>query len=190
MVGLVVRLTQRETRGRCCRVDAWHGGGRRAEIATAGGMDLPDHPLGTDASLIHRVISSVYSIDGVAVLVDLGSAIMSTELALEMLLPEQRANVVIVSCPARRGRYRRRCSSPPKAARLMRLLPKRACLWMRNSRRPEVTDDGDRTTDDASRRRLAVIASNEPSLELTLPVNILLGLHAVGGPICADCRVL
>ena len=77
--------------------------GADVQIATAGGMDLPDHPLGTDASLIHRAISSVYSIDGVAVLVDMGSAIMSTELALEMLLPEQRANVVIVPAPLVEG---------------------------------------------------------------------------------------
>src|SRR4249920_1707838 len=69
--------------------------GAEVRIATAGGMDLPDQPLGTDANLIQRAIEAVYTEDGVAVLVDLGSAILSTELALEMLTPEQREHVML-----------------------------------------------------------------------------------------------
>ena len=64
-------------------------------IAAAGGLDLPDHPLGTDVGLIHQAITQVYSDDGVVVLVDLGSAILSTEMALEMFSPEQRARIVL-----------------------------------------------------------------------------------------------
>jgi phosphoenolpyruvate-protein phosphotransferase/dihydroxyacetone kinase phosphotransfer subunit len=64
-------------------------------IAVAGGLDLPDKPLGTDANFIQRAIAQVYSEDGVVVLVDLGSAILATEMALEMLPPEQRAHIVM-----------------------------------------------------------------------------------------------
>src|SRR5262245_4805201 len=77
--------------------------GTDVQIAAAGGMDLPDQPLGTDANLIHRAIEQVYTPSGVVVLVDLGSAILSTELALEMLLPEVRANVVIAPAPLVEG---------------------------------------------------------------------------------------
>src|SRR6476659_5488661 len=77
--------------------------GADVRIATAGGMDLPDQPLGTDANLIHQAIEQVYSPDGVAVLVDLGSAILSTDLALEMLSPEQREHVKIAPAPLVEG---------------------------------------------------------------------------------------
>ena len=71
----------------------------------------------------------------------------------------------------------------------MRLLPKRACLWMRN-RALGVTDTATEQPTTPPEDP-PVIASNEPSLELTLPVNNLLGLHAgAGRPICADCRAL
>src|SRR5581483_10323752 len=69
--------------------------GPDVRIATAGGLDLPDRPMGTDASLIQRAIAQVYSDDGVAVLVDLGSAILATEMAVEMFPPEQRAHMVM-----------------------------------------------------------------------------------------------
>lgn len=77
--------------------------GTEVQIAPAGGMDLPDQPLGTDANLIHKAIEEVYTDDGVAILVDLGSAILSTELALEMLTPEQRAHVMIAPAPLVEG---------------------------------------------------------------------------------------
>lgn len=69
--------------------------GPDVHIATAGGLDLPGRPLGTDANLIHNAITQVYSDAGVVVLVDLGSAILSTEMALEMFAPEQRAHIVL-----------------------------------------------------------------------------------------------
>ena len=72
-------------------------------IAPAGGMDLPDQPIGTDANFIHRAIAQVYSEDGVVVLVDLGSAILSTELAIEMFPVEKRAHIVIAPAPLVEG---------------------------------------------------------------------------------------
>ena len=52
-------------------------------IVAAGGMDLPDRPLGTDAALIARAIDQAWSDDGVVVLMDLGSAVLSAEMAAE-----------------------------------------------------------------------------------------------------------
>lgn len=73
-------------------------GGSDVRLATAGGLDLPGQPLGTDAALVHAAIESVWSEAGVLVLMDLGSAILSAELALEMLSPERRDRVAL--CPA------------------------------------------------------------------------------------------
>lgn len=70
----------------------------RAAIAAVGGVDDPDFPYGTDAMAILEAIQSVYSDDGVLVLMDLGSAIMSAETALEFMDPDQAARVRL--CPA------------------------------------------------------------------------------------------
>lgn len=52
-----------------------------APIAAAGG--LPDGNIGTDYERILNGIESVMSDDGVIMLVDLGSAIMASEMAIE-----------------------------------------------------------------------------------------------------------
>ncbi|MFW5940445.1 MAG: phosphoenolpyruvate--protein phosphotransferase [Chloroflexota bacterium] len=67
-------------------------------IAVAGGVDDPENPIGTDALKVHQAIEEVYSEDGVLILMDLGSALLSAETALEFLSEEQQANVKL--CPA------------------------------------------------------------------------------------------
>ncbi|MFO7681644.1 MAG: phosphoenolpyruvate--protein phosphotransferase [Chloroflexota bacterium] len=70
----------------------------KVNIATAGGIDDPDHPIGTDPVKVFHAIESVYSEDGVVILMDLGSALLSAETALEFLTPEQQAHIYL--CPA------------------------------------------------------------------------------------------
>lgn len=70
----------------------------RVPIAAAGGTGDPEYPLGTDAFRVLEAIESVYSDDGVLVLMDLGSAVLSAETALEMLDERRRAHVRL--CPA------------------------------------------------------------------------------------------
>ncbi|MGB8644363.1 MAG: phosphoenolpyruvate--protein phosphotransferase [Anaerolineae bacterium] len=77
--------------------------GPDVRIAATGGLALPDHPLGTDAEQIYQAIEQVYSDDGVLVLMDLGSAILSAEMALDMLTPEQRAHVLLCDAPVVEG---------------------------------------------------------------------------------------
>jgi dihydroxyacetone kinase phosphotransfer subunit len=72
-------------------------------IAIAGGIDDAEHPFGTDATKIYAAIESVYGPDGVLVLMDLGSALLSAETALEFLSPEQHANVVLCAAPLVEG---------------------------------------------------------------------------------------
>ncbi len=67
-------------------------------IATAGGIDDPENPIGTDAFKVKEAIEKVYNPDGVIVLMDLGSALLSTEAALEFLPPHWRNKIHL--CPA------------------------------------------------------------------------------------------
>ena len=70
-------------------------GGPEVPVAAAGGLDAPGAPLGTDAARVKGAIEEVYSDDGVLVLMDLGSALLSAELAVE-LLPEGRRGRVLL----------------------------------------------------------------------------------------------
>jgi phosphoenolpyruvate-protein phosphotransferase/dihydroxyacetone kinase phosphotransfer subunit len=78
-------------------------GGADLPVAAAGGLDLPDHPIGTDAALIQAAIDSVYSPSGVLVLMDMGSAILSAEMALEMMPADRRERVVLSPAPLVEG---------------------------------------------------------------------------------------
>ncbi len=73
------------------------------KIAVAAGVDDPDHPWGTDVINIQQAIESVYSDDGVLVLMDLGSAVLSAEMAVEFLNPEQQTKVKLSAAPLVEG---------------------------------------------------------------------------------------
>jgi multiphosphoryl transfer protein len=72
-------------------------------IAAAAGTGDLLHPLGTNAEEIHRAIEAAYSEDGVLVLMDLGSAILSAEMALEFMPEAQRRNVHLCAAPMIEG---------------------------------------------------------------------------------------
>ena len=72
-------------------------------LAVAGGIDDSENPIGTDAMKVLEAIQSVYSDDGVVVLMDLGSALLSAETALEFLPDEQRPNVYLCGAPLIEG---------------------------------------------------------------------------------------
>ena len=71
----------------------------RVPLAVAGGIDDPENPIGTDAMKVMEAIDAVYSDDGVVVLMDLGSALLSAETALDFLPDEQRAHVFLSKAP-------------------------------------------------------------------------------------------
>ncbi|MGH2742440.1 MAG: dihydroxyacetone kinase phosphoryl donor subunit DhaM, partial [Thermoleophilaceae bacterium] len=61
-------------------------GGGDVAVEAAGGIE--DGAIGTDAMRVHEAVERVRSPDGVLVLMDLGSALMSAEMAAEMADPE------------------------------------------------------------------------------------------------------
>ncbi|MDF5321915.1 phosphoenolpyruvate--protein phosphotransferase, partial [Vibrio parahaemolyticus] len=54
----------------------------KAKLAIAAGIDDPENPIGTDAIAVMEAIEQVQDQQGVVVLMDLGSALLSTEMAL------------------------------------------------------------------------------------------------------------
>ncbi len=70
--------------------------GKQIRIAIAAGLD--DTTFGTDAAQIVDAITAADQGAGVVVLMDLGSAVLSAELALELLDDAARERVVL--CPA------------------------------------------------------------------------------------------
>lgn len=75
--------------------------GDRPVIAVAAGLD--ETTFGTDAAAVAEAISVADSPDGVLVLLDLGSAVMSAELALEFVDPEVAERVKLSSAPLVEG---------------------------------------------------------------------------------------
>ncbi|PKM94470.1 MAG: PTS mannose transporter subunit IID [Firmicutes bacterium HGW-Firmicutes-1] len=71
--------------------------GPEQKIIAAGGMD--DGSIGTDAVKICEAIQSADSGKGVVILVDLGSAVLSSSMAIE-LLQESGANIEVVIADA------------------------------------------------------------------------------------------
>lgn len=67
-------------------------------IAAAGGME--DGTLGTSYDKIKSAVESLYSEDGVVILADMGSAVMTAEIVLEDINLE---NVKILNCPLVEG---------------------------------------------------------------------------------------
>lgn len=72
-------------------------------IAIAAGIEDPENPLGTDPIQVYEAIASVFSDDGVLVLMDLGSALLSAEMAIEFFSEAQQQKVYLCEAPLVEG---------------------------------------------------------------------------------------
>ncbi len=72
-------------------------------IAVAAGIEDPENPLGTDPIQVYEAIASVFSDNGVLVLMDLGSALLSAEMAIEFLPEAQQQKVYLCEAPLVEG---------------------------------------------------------------------------------------
>jgi multiphosphoryl transfer protein len=142
-------------------------GGPDVAIEAAGGLEAPEPALGTDAMRVLAAIERADSGDGVLVLMDLGSAVLSAETALDLLAEEQRGRIVLSDAPLVEGAVAAavtaRAGAPlaqVAAEARSGLAPKSAHLGEEAPAAPGVP-----TTD-------------EGALELGLEVGNRLGLHA------------
>ncbi|MDW8396192.1 MAG: phosphoenolpyruvate--protein phosphotransferase [Anaerolineae bacterium] len=102
MIGLVVVSHSRALAEGVAELAREMGGGM-VNIAPAGGLDDPPGAIGTDATKVLAAIEQVYSEDGVVVLMDLGSAVLSAEMALAFLGEDRRARVRLCDAPLVEG---------------------------------------------------------------------------------------
>ncbi|MEA2538251.1 MAG: hypothetical protein QOF11_2485 [Chloroflexota bacterium] len=100
MVGIVL-VSHSRTLAEGLREMVAQVAGPDVQVAIAAGT--PDGRLGTSAPLIVEAIRAVDGADGVLVLLDLGSAALSIELALEELGEDQRGRVVVSDGPLVEG---------------------------------------------------------------------------------------
>ncbi|MCH9297062.1 dihydroxyacetone kinase phosphoryl donor subunit DhaM [Pantoea allii] len=78
--------------------------GDKCKLAVAAGIDDPDHPIGTDPLKVMAAIESVAAdTDHVLVMMDMGSALLSAETALDLLDPAIAAKVRLCAAPLVEG---------------------------------------------------------------------------------------
>jgi multiphosphoryl transfer protein len=79
------------------------GMGGEVPVELAGGIETPEPALGTDAVQVAEAIERADQGDGVLVLMDLGSAVLSAEMALDLLPAERRGRVLLCEAPLVEG---------------------------------------------------------------------------------------
>src|SRR5581483_1548719 len=98
MIGFVIVSHSAKLAEGVCELAAQIGQGK-VRLAAAGGTSDNANPIGTDAFKVMQAIEEVHSDDGVLVLMDLGSAILSAETALELLPEDKRPHVHLLPGP-------------------------------------------------------------------------------------------
>ena len=126
MVGLVIVSHSGRSRRAWSQL-AREMGGAELAIEAAGGMDEPG-ALGTDAERVREAIERAMSADGVLVLMDLGSALMSAEFAVEMLDGDGGPRAAVRGA-AGGGRGGRGGGRARRGRRWRRWRPRRAGRW-------------------------------------------------------------
>lgn len=96
MVGIVIVSHSRKLAESIVELTGLMASG--ASVAAAGGTD--DGGFGTSFQKIYEAIDSVYSDDGVIVLMDMGSSVMTTEMVLEAYGSDR---VAMADCPVVEG---------------------------------------------------------------------------------------
>ena len=137
-------------------------GGEDVAIAAAGGLD--DGAIGTDAERVRKAIEEVRSDAGVLVLIDLGSALMSAEIAIEML--EDGGPVALSPAPLVEGAVAAAARARTGGALDEVAAEARGALAMKTSQL------GDEAPAAAGEE-----AAGGDGLRATLPVGNRLGLH-------------
>ncbi len=102
MIGIVIVSHSRQISDGLKRMaDAM--GQESIPVVSAGGMDEPDDPLGTDALRILQAIQEVLHADGVLVFADIGAAKLNAETAIDLLEDAQKRKVRLCDAPLVEG---------------------------------------------------------------------------------------
>jgi phosphocarrier protein FPr len=133
-------------------------------------MEPPETALGTDAGRVATAIEAAWSERGVLVLMDLGSAVLSAELALDFLPEERRRRVALTAAPLVEGAV-----AAAVAARMGEGLGQVRAEALGALAAKSAQLEG---PEPAATPRSAELKMPAEALELTVPVELPLGLHA------------
>src|SRR6059058_3204732 len=150
-------------------------GGEELALEPAGGIEEPEGALGTDATRVMEAIARAMSDDGVLVLMDLGSALMSAEMAVEML--DGVGRVLLSEAPLVEGAVAAAVAARGGASLEEVAAEARGALAMKASQLGvdgEPSPGADAAVADASAGPDAVVA---PDAEARLEVRNAIGLH-------------
>jgi phosphoenolpyruvate-protein phosphotransferase/dihydroxyacetone kinase phosphotransfer subunit len=148
-------------------------GGEQLRIEPAGGLAEPEGAIGTDMQLVRAAIERAAGPDGVLVLMDLGSAVMSAEMAVEMIAAEDPdLRVKLTEAPLVEGAVAAAARAGAGASLEEVAAEARAALGMKAAQLG--VEDAAAPTEGAG----AAPPSGETAREAVLPVPISLGLHA------------
>ena len=167
MVGLVI-VSHSSALARGVVELAREMGGDEVAIEAAGGMD--DGALGTDAELVRAAVERARSPAGVLILMDLGSALMSAEMATEMIEPDG-GRVLLSAAPLVEGAVAAAARARSGGSLDEVAAEARGALAMKTSQLGEDAPGGDSGTP-------APDDDTGDALELRLRVDNRLGLHA------------
>ncbi|MDX6727534.1 MAG: multiphosphoryl transfer protein, partial [Baekduia sp.] len=170
MVGLVIVSHSAALAAAVVELAGQMGGGE-VRIEPAGGMADPPGAIGTDLELVGAAIARAAGPDGVLVLMDLGSAVMTAEMAAEMAAAESDVRVVLCEAPLVEGAVAAAARAGAGAPLDEVAEEARSALRMK-AQQLGIEDDRDGRPGDA-----ATIADADAE-EVRLPVRIALGLHA------------
>ena len=169
MVGIVV-VSHSEALAEGVVLLAREMGGEDLAIEAAGGISDTDpaHPvLGTDADRVRGAIERAMSPDGVLVLMDLGSALMSAEFAVEML-EGASGPVKLSAAPLVEGTVAAAAAASGGATLEEVASEARGALAMKTS---QIADEGDASSEDVG-------AGADADVTAELAVRNAIGLHA------------
>ncbi len=147
----------------------------RVPLAVAAGIDDPQNPLGTDAMQVYEAIASIYNDEGVIVLMDLGSALMSAEMALEFLSEEQRDKVHLCEAPLVEGAIVAAVAAASGSNIQQVIAQARGALVAKAT---QLGVDISHTLQQAADASVSFVIEEQVTKEIRLVIRNLLGLHA------------
>ena len=147
-------------------------GGEELALEPAGGLDEPDQPLGTDPALVAAAMERADDGDGVVVLMDLGSAVLSADAALELVGDELRERVVMSAAPLVEGAVAGAVAARSGAGR------DEVAAEAARGLAPKQRDLGEANGEPAPGVGPEPDAPGEDALELRFTVDTAHGLHA------------
>jgi phosphocarrier protein FPr len=167
MVGLVIVSHSAALAGGVAEL-AREMGGEHVAVETAGGIE--DGAIGTDAERVREAVERARSPDGVLILMDLGSALMSAEMAVEMADPDG-GPIVLSEAPLVEGAVAAAASASGGATLEEVAREARGAIRIKRAQLgAEEPDEGAAPAEDADASR--------GGDELRLRVDNRLGLHA------------